>query len=633
MITRKRKLEDSETFHENKKHKVEIHTNEREERVILNSQSISGTQIHNYFLNNTLVDWLKLYYQSNILNPSTSTINEHKIEPKKDYNLQKYIMNQGNEFESVIVTRIKEKIESSGHICDNKDFVEISKSDYTTMYNNTIDSMKSGVGIIYQGFLYNSDNNTYGYPDLIVRSDILNRLIKNKPVSVQHGCKFSNKWHYRIVDIKFTTIGFRVNGDCLLKRGYIHAYKGQLLIYNLALSKIQEYNPQTSYILGRGWKQDKESVSEPFDRLGFINYLEEDKAIPDILNLALEWVRTVRSQGRNWSINPPTRSELYPNMKHTDEWIDIKRQIAQNIGEITLIWNCGVKHRNIAHKKGIYSWTDTRFNSGCLNMKGTKIAPRIDSILYINKNNTENGVQYDLNYTSNNNSNNNWRYNPDAFTVYLDFETYSNIHKLENHCGSEGIYLIGNGYIENNLWKFKHFLIEDNTNIEECKIVEEWLQWLSVASSGYESSGYESRENKPINIYHYHSIEFNYFNKVINKYNLRHKYKSLIKRIHWIDLFKIVYNYSVVIRGCFDFSLKSIVSGLASNGIIQNVYESLIVKDGSDAMVSLYEGIRIKNQTGCKLSETECIKNSIIYNEKDTQSLYLLIGVLDELII
>jgi hypothetical protein len=90
----------------------------------------------------------------------------------------------------------------------------------------------------------------------------------------------------------------------------------------------------------------------------------------------------------------------------------------------------------------------------------------------------------------------------------------------------------------------------------------------------------------------------------------------------------------VVIRGCFDFSLKSIVSGLASNGIIQNVYESLIdVKDGSDAMVSLYEGIRIKNQTGCKLSETECIKNSIIYNEKDTQSLYLLLGVLDELII
>ena len=62
-------------------------------------------------------------------------------------------------------------------------------------------------------------------------------------------------------------------------------FKTQIAIYNLALGEMQGYLPNQSYILGNGWILNKtinkqkieEFESNPFDKLGIVDYNEKDK--------------------------------------------------------------------------------------------------------------------------------------------------------------------------------------------------------------------------------------------------------------------------------------------------------------------------------------------------------------------
>jgi hypothetical protein len=70
-------------------------------------------------------------------------------------------------------------------------------------------------------------------------------------------------------------------------------------------------------------------------------------------------VRDVKNVGHTWSINPPSRIELYPNMcVDSGKWNYEKEKISNDIGEITNVWYVGVKQRNIAIKKGIKRASD-----------------------------------------------------------------------------------------------------------------------------------------------------------------------------------------------------------------------------------------------------------------------------------
>ena len=38
--------------------------------------------------------------------------------------------------------------------------------------------MRQGVPLIYHGVLHNKDNNTFGIPDIIIRSDYINEIVE-----------------------------------------------------------------------------------------------------------------------------------------------------------------------------------------------------------------------------------------------------------------------------------------------------------------------------------------------------------------------------------------------------------------------------------------------------------------------
>ena len=122
----------------------------------------------------------------------------------------------------------------------------------------TFAAMQNAAPVIYQGVLRDAESRTYGAPDLLVRSDELQRLfpgaLSEEEVSDSSPGLGFWPWHYRVVDIKFTTLDLLAGGE-ISNGGSKLAYKAQLFVYNRALGRLQGYEPSRSYLLGRGWSQ------------------------------------------------------------------------------------------------------------------------------------------------------------------------------------------------------------------------------------------------------------------------------------------------------------------------------------------------------------------------------------------
>ena len=84
------------------------------------------------------------------------------------------------------------------------------------------------------------------------------------------------------------------------------------------------------------------------------------------------------------------------------QWNDMKSKISNNISEITMLWNCGIKHRENCHKQGIMNWKDIRCNSKTVGFKeNSQISHIIDNLIKVNRdediilyNNIENWPKY-----------------------------------------------------------------------------------------------------------------------------------------------------------------------------------------------------------------------------------------------
>ena len=160
------------------------------------------------------------------------------------------------------------------------------------------------------------------------------------------------------------------------------------------------------------------------ERLGTVDFENYDQHIPDSCNKAVKWYRNVMKHGRRWTITPPSRPELYPNMcVDSHEWNHYKQKLAEELGEISMIWNCGVKQRRNAFQHNIKSWRNKNCNSKTLGIKqGTHRANVIDQIISINRNRNSPDILPEK-ITSNFQ---NWKQENNR-ELYVDFETFSDI--------------------------------------------------------------------------------------------------------------------------------------------------------------------------------------------------------------
>ena len=578
IINKKRKQ--NEVLSSNKKNKIIKHIDFNHQHIIDFNKMISASSVVNYFLNDPLIDFLK-YYKVN--EDTMYNINKKQFFNKTNFNKNNFediLLKKGNEFETYILNHIKNKYE---YIIIGESYEAKS----IPLFEKTVKAINDKIPVIIQGVLHFYEKNIYGCPDLIVRGDILNKMYKNTLSEHEIDC-------YYIVDIKWSCLKMSCKGDYILNSGFQSYYKGQILIYTMALENILKKKINKGFILAK--KYQWKTFDSWQDKIGVIDYNSKDFIYYNKIDKAIEWNLKLREEGKEWKLLPPTIPELYPNMKNNKDgkYRKIKNIQANKINEITLVWNVQVNHRNNAFKNGVYSTLDKKCTSKILGLNGIN-ANKIDAILDINRGDKiVSPKKIKNNYFG-------WRKVDNKYLeVYLDYET---INDLE---GENFIFMIGIGYVKNNEWKYKCFLLENKK-----KQIEFYSSfWLYVDELIKEFN------KQDVLFVHWYSAEPIMYNKAVKLFNLKEK--------TFLDLYKIFVEEPVVIKGAKSFKLKEIAKAMYNNNLIKTSWdESNKCDNGLNAMILANE-IYEKNDN-VQLTDMLDIVN---YNEVDCKVLYEIITYL-----
>lgn len=566
---------------------------------------VAATHVRNYILKDPIVDWLKLRSRR-----GTRSTPEYT----NSGGFTQFLMKCGIEFESELVKYINNNrvpvVTVSEHITDDS-------------CRKTIDLMMSGTPVIHSAPVRNYRVKTHGIIDLLVRSDYLEHLIDDSPLSddekVIPATKLKGNYHYVVIDVKYSTLPLRADGRLLLNSGSFPAYKAQTWIYTQAVANIQGYTSRYAYIMGRRWNYTSKDIKHRnytcLNKVGVIDFQGVDKYYITRTRDALAWVRDVKDNGNDWSVNPPSRPELYPNMcVDAGVWNNEKKKIAHRIGEITSIWYCSVKNREIALSNNISSWHEPECTSNAIGING-KRSNIINAIMDVNRQDVDKILPRKI-------QNNMYDWKRKGNEVFVDFETlsdvFSNFSDIPVQKSTCMIFMIGVGWEENGSWKYKSFICNQATHSEEYRIMDEFVEFMRMKK--YPQMYYWHAENKFWNSAECRQID-------ITCDNLDNEKKEHIsdswKIKKWADLSSLFRSEPIVLKGCFNFGLKNIATTMRENHMISANISS-DCKTGMMAMVNAWKCYKDCNNP----IESDIMKDIEKYNQFDCKVLWEIINYL-----
>jgi len=542
-------------------------------------------------MNNHLVDWLNIHNRNN----------------KKEYkgnglSFRSFLQQKGIDFENGVIEYLSRRYTGTRLNVTHNISMDV---------NNTLVELKRGTPLIYSGTVFNTRNKTYGITDILVRSDYMNRIFNNDILTSEEeriGCKFSDDYHYRVIDVKYKSLKLASDGIHLNNYSGMRAYKSQVYIYNQALSNLQEYNPNKAYILGRRWKYSKRgrtfSGDSCFSRLGTVNFNDYDKYIPSSTTRGVKWYRDVINRGKFWSVNPPTRKELYPNMcVDSGKWNDYKRELAKDMGDITLLWKCGKRNREKAMKNNIKSFYNEECNSNRIGFQEDSSVGRVvDNMIKINRDVDDIILPRKI-------STNYGGWKDRSREIFVDFETISdiceNFSSLPIQSSYNRIFMIGVGWNDDGCWRYRSFIARDNSRNDELNAIRRFIQF-------YMTMG------RP-KIYYWHA-EQSFWNSSIRNSRIQ---KDVVNT--WIDMSQIFKQEPIVIKDCYSYSIKEIARKMREFGMI-NTYNSGQCDNGMTAMIRAHRTYKNDDNP----TEGKEILDIERYNEYDCRLMHDIIGYLRE---
>lgn len=603
---------------------------------------VSASKTRNYALRDTLIDWLDYWYDKS---PEKEKFARGHISNNTGYDFPKFLMSKGTFFENNVVELIKKKVKPQEFVTICKEMRDYDKH-ILEYESKTIEEMKKGTPIIYQAVLMNRSGPlaySFGMPDLLVRSDYISKIMVVNPLDKKmvnyKAPNLTGNYHYVVIDIKFTTLELCADGERLRNSGSIPAYKCQLYIYNHALGKIQGYEPTGSYILGRRFKYESKGKyyygNSCFARCGHIQYDSWDHDYVSEAVSAIQWIKNLRGKGKEWKLLPkPTVPELYPNMSSTSDtpWDEFKNEYAKKIGEITLLWNCGVKNREIAHQNGVYSYWDTNCNSQNVGINGPKQAPILNEIIRINKKNNFKNSSDRVLININPNINNQWM-EPYKLRISVDFETinciFDDCKNLPMAQDENYLFMIGLAYkIPNRPTEYKMFLLSELSKDAEFQIIYQFYKFLRDLTDKYVGIG------MPIpQLYHWGHIERSFFTGLCSKLeksigsDIEPDIDLMKTELQWFDLSECFKNNPIVINGCFKFGLKEIAGRLSELGLIQSSWQfsNSSCSNGNMAMIMAQKAYQMSKQMGTPIVQNPIMKEIMEYNKIDCMVIHEII--------
>lgn len=498
-----------------------------------------------------------------------SYILEHKNIPKETNHFREYLFNKGLDFEQKILNQLKQKVSSNLIYCFSNQDIHNNPNIYK-IAEDAIRSCKHP--ILYNVPFKNYNHYYHGKIDLLVRNDLLPSLFKNKDLLIEK----SDKLFYVVIDIKYMTLELCCQGTFILNKNLMTFYKLQILMYTQVIQQIQNYAPQYSYLLGKKYRYKKSEQifiqDDPFYTLGVIDFKNKDIQIMDKLKESLNFCHVLKNKyikefdslysGKLQDFirhNP----SFYPNVKNRySQWEIFTKDLAHEMNDITLLWNCGIKQRDLCHSKGIYDLYDNRLTSSLLNFKNNR-KKILDSILNVNRDSKS--IVLPLKIQT---SLYNWR-DITKTTAFLDFETVGNMFQDDdqNIVFSCGIYYFNNNTQD---WSFKYLCIpvQNTLNLKnESIFLHELIEFI--------------KENHLDKIW-YWSADVHIFQKLLQKHN--NDWFQNNTHIQWCDMCRLFKSEPIVVKDCFNFGLKSIVSAMYKHKLIKSHISSQCCS-GMDAMI------------------------------------------------
>lgn len=580
---------------------------------------VSASYTRNYMLDDPIFYYLDYnnIYSINDLQKMNKTVKtkKRKYEEISNFNnsdnsnnstFLKMILNRGHEFENDVMIELNKQFPNDIiTVADN-----INRKNNSIYFHITCELMRLGVPIIYQGVLHDKEKKIYGTPDLIVRCDYLKKIVNNDNFNLE---KLNNlETLYCIVDIKNSSLQLSFDNSVANKPN-TKAFKGQIGLYHYMLSKMQNFNTNYAFILGYEYKQDN-NVFKTFDKYGVIDFKNGDKKFMDKALESVDWIQLVRTKDNNLNCLEPNHKNLYPNMKCNDDsrFIKVKQELAKKNKEITSLWYCGVYNRNEALKIGINNWISINNSSDILGINN-KYSDIVDKMISINKNKNSSII----NPKKIKNNLFNWL-DRNKLTFYVDFETFnskffSRKFNVLDCFDNDIIFMIGIGYSINNRWDYKCLVIDrEPYKDSQTKIIKEMEDYIR------EICNLNNVNINNVNLFHYSNFEPTMLNKVAKNYNIT------IPNYNWSDMLKIFRSEPIILKGIFNFSLKTLGKVLYENNLI-DVYwnQESECKNGLDAMYKAYE-IYSNNKLNIK-KELELIKE---YNEVDCKIMWAILNLL-----
>jgi predicted RecB family nuclease len=612
--------DDNESLVESPKHKAKRFKKDLEQEIW--NQMVSASSVRNYMLNDPLLDWLKEYKVYDLeAKPSNISNSKAAIKLNPDTFTQ-CIMDAGIEFEDELIKILKVNhriIKVGDHMLSRQ----------KEQFEETIKCMKEGVPLIYQAVLHNYDDKTFGMPDLLVRSDYINELmgyhVLTKSEAKLGSPKLKTLWHYKVIDIKHSNIPLRADGIHILNSESMPAYKGQLYIYTRDLNKVQGITSNKAYIWGKKYHWESKGIkyenTKFLEKLGVIDYDFIDSEYVNQTANAIEWIRTLKSEGSRWNLLPiPCRKELFPNMKNEKDgdFRKIKNQLNEKIKEITAIIYCGVKNREQAHSNKVFTWSNPKCTSEILgfNPKG-KQAKIVDAVLDINRQDQviirPKQIKWDRE---------NWiKPDPNCLELYLDFETlnsnFGSIIKdgVISYDSNQYIFMVGIGYENNGKWIYETFVMNEKNDKSELLMFQEFYKYVNKLLVQFKKS--------KAKFYHWSFAEPSAYTN-FKKRHLNNKINEREPNYIFYDLYQVFLSEPVVVKGALNFSLKTIAKALNKYDKIDSCWDSSSpCSNGLTAMIlanKLYESV--KDNTIDNIINDPVMKEIIKYNEVDCKVMW-----------
>ena len=538
------------------------------------SNHINFNLLKNHILKDPLIDWFNIqeYHNNHIFERDGSTY------------YREYILKESKKYKEKLLQQIIDRSQLDIPIY--------------TCYKETLFKIKNNEPLILQGKLYNEDKKLYTKCDIIIRYDYFTKIfprIDNIPFHL-----FCKEDGYLLINICYSSLHFRIDLKTIANDGLSLYKKCNLYSFREAMYKVVgERYP--CFLLGKEYYYRKTHL--PKDK--FIGKIDFDHTIIDAYNKAYKWILYLKKNYQEMKILPkPSHKELYPNMNYKDsDWENEKMKLANEIKEITLIWNISFDERHEFLNRGITCWDDPKL---LLYLKETKKKDIQERMIHMNK---QNDI---LIYPRKNISNKLSTTIQDTNGIYFDIESFLSFDEKQNLFSHEKIQeqpvigIIGFIYKE----KYYDFTIEDFTNRSEKKNIEYFIKKLKMIT----------KKDQSLSIYHWGHAEYNYIKYIQNKYP-----EIEFPPYQLIDVLDYFRTEPIIVQGVFKFGLKSIGSALYRNKLIKTTWGEN--DNGLDSMIKFKE-ICQNHKKKIPLKRYIDIKEIINYNRIDCQVLYEIVELL-----